>query len=121
MTYTIRDKTTGRRETLGAHTVLARDYDTVKGAKIALSAYVRRLQKKMEQQIASDDYYDRINSGWSQLELVRIRENVEVVETEVYLRECPTIRVQSLRGPWLTISVDTPACLDPSTETYWSM
>ena len=48
--------------------------------------------------------------------------NFFVMEHGAYVAQVPMITVTNLMtGLPVTIRADTPACCDPSTETYWSM
>ena len=71
-------------------------FATERGAKISMASL-----KKM--------------NGYADIDMV-------VMDRDAYVAQRPTKIVMNLMsGQYIEIPVDTPACCDPSTETYWSM
>lgn len=90
-------------KTLGMPLFDYKNYDTAQGAKAALTRILRGGKGPYRYESATD---------WT------------VVSSEEYERDYVRKRfVKSLlnqNGPDIEIRSDTPACCDPSSETYWS-
>ena len=92
--------------------VILKSAKTLAGAKVSRNANIKRLQKRI----------DEDGFSWLSTDLDRWQRS-DIVSEEVY-NKClrRTKKVTNLMsGKEIEIDVNTPACCDPSTETYWSM
>lgn len=91
-------------------------FKTARGANQSALAYIKRRLKK---------HFDSNQKALTaDLKIARhAAENWTVFSLEVYnihTRPVKTVR-NLMSGKEITIDANTPACCDPSTETYWSM
>lgn len=85
------------------HSVGETRYKTAAAAKAALT----RFNSKVTKAALTND--DTVQVGM-------------VMSYDEYVKQRPMKRVKNLMsGKEIEIPADTPACCDPSTETYWSM
>lgn len=106
-TFVIFDETTGVLAFGGA------TYKTKRGANQSAVAYIKRLLKR----------YDARPEDRFLEEARHIHQNWTVVDLDTYnarFRRTKKV-VNMMSGVEVEIDVNTPACCDPSTETYWSM
>lgn len=99
--------------------LIVRTSDSERGAKTSLTNSKKRFNKMVQR---------RIDEGsWSQSALksysYRNPEKFAIVTLDWYNANVrSTKKVKNLlSGKEIEIDINTPACCDPSTETYWSM
>ena len=122
MSYTIIDDVSRRRFTMDCYSLLTpSSYETKAGAKIALTAYKKRLQKRIDDIVVGPRAaYDLLRLKQHKYDLQWVQMCVIIVDTKDYLAKCPNKTIV-VNGHEMIISADTPACCDPSTETYKCM
>lgn len=109
VTWVIFDRTTSR--------IVAEGFKTKRGANQSAVASIRRKLKR---------YFAAPNSAWGkqyQKEAQHMAENWDIVTLDEYNakhRKTKVVR-NLMTGKEIEIDINTPACCDPSTETYWSM
>jgi hypothetical protein len=107
MSFVIYDETTSRLVMSG------KTFKTARGANQSAVAYIKR---RLKNHFADGNAYDLRDARFA-------ADNWSVVDFAWYNANARKTKLVTnlMSGKQIEIDINTPACCDPSTETYWSM